>query len=146
MENYPDRKSGAAVGFYASRAADLYEPYVRPQHNGSRQDVRWGALTDRHGHGLVVVADPLMAFSALHHRDEDLDRARHVHKVKPRRDVVVCLDAAQMGLGGASCGPPPLDRDVLKAGPTVFRYSIRPVHGESGPALAALARLSLQAE
>ena len=55
-ENYPDRKSSAAVGrWHAPSVADMHTPYVVPSENGTRGGVRWLALREpaRHGkHGI----------------------------------------------------------------------------------------------
>ena len=59
-ENYVDRKLGAGVGLYHSRVADQFTPYVYPSECGGREDVRWVALTDDAGQGLLVLGlDPL---------------------------------------------------------------------------------------
>ena len=127
MENYSDRKSAAAVGLYRSTVAEQFETYARPQENGGKTDVRWATLTDAGGKGLRITGDPVMFFNASHHRAEDLDAARHVHRVKPRREVCVCLDAVQMGLGGASCGPRPTAEHELRAAGCILRFTLGPV-------------------
>jgi beta-galactosidase len=125
-ESYPDRKHSADVGRYEGWVADQYEEYVRPQENGNKEDVRWAALTDEQGRGLLVVADGLLAMSAHHNTAQDYHDARHIHKVKPREEVILCVDYRQMGLGGASCGPRPLPQYLLEAEPCRFRFSLRP--------------------
>lgn len=40
-ESYPDRKLGALVGRYQSSVVDMHTPYIVPQENGLRSDVRW---------------------------------------------------------------------------------------------------------
>jgi beta-galactosidase len=48
------------------------------------------------------------------------------------------LDAAVLGLGGASCGPGPIERDILKsARPYGFGFVIRPLTNSTDPATAA---------
>ena len=39
-EAYPDRKVGARVGLYRGRVDDQYVPYIFPQENGNKADVR----------------------------------------------------------------------------------------------------------
>jgi beta-galactosidase len=129
-ESYADRKTSADVGRYAGRVAHQYVLYARPQENGSKEDVRWAALTDGSGAGLLIVADPLMAFSAHHFTAEDLHAARHIHELRRVPEVVVCLDYAQMGLGGASCGPPPMRKYQLRAQPVTFRFTLQPCAGD----------------
>ncbi|MCH5330089.1 MAG: DUF4981 domain-containing protein, partial [Alistipes sp.] len=129
-ENYCDRKMGYPVGLYAKRVEDMYVPYVRPQENGHRTDVRWLALTDG-VRGLAVYADSLVEFNALCNSVEDFDseeadapyqwnnfsqkeidshsddKARnrkrkhtHINDIEPRDFVELCIDMRQTGVGG----------------------------------------------
>jgi beta-galactosidase len=104
-ENYADRKTGARVGKYRRGVEDMFFPYIRPQENGNRTDVRWIALTNEDGIGLLAVSDSLMSVSALLYSDEDLDEGdsytyRHTFDLVPRDYVTLDLDHRQMGLGG----------------------------------------------
>ncbi len=126
QESYVDRKHGADVGLYSGSVAEQYERYVRPQENGNKTDVRWAALTNRKKDGLLVVTDGTYSISAHHNTAKDYDEARHINKVVPRDEVYLTIDAAHMGLGGASCGPRPLNEYILMAHPMRFRYSLRP--------------------
>ncbi len=105
QESYADRKTGAAVGLYRGTALEQYHPYIRPQENGNKVDVRWIALTSRDGIGLLAVGLPLLSATALPYLQEDFDegmakRNRHTYDVTPRDLVELKLDAAQMGVGG----------------------------------------------
>ena len=120
-ENYRDRKLSARVGVYRGSVADLYVPYMRPQENGYRTDVRWLSLADAGGRGLKFEADGVIGFSAHHNRMEDFippvkiaitsedgpDARRnqervniHVSDIKPRDLVSLNIDYGQMGVGG----------------------------------------------
>ncbi len=125
-ENYADRKRSADVGLYRSTVAEQFVPYVDTQETGAKQDVRWAALTSDGGSGLLVVAASTMSVTALHYTSEELARARHPVELPQRDDVVLCLDYAQNGLGGASCGPPPMAKYVLRPQPVTFTFSLRP--------------------
>ena len=75
-ENYQDRKASAFIDLYASKVKDQYVPYIRPQENGYKTDLRWTAFSDNNNNGLLVVADdPLkgLGISALHMPNEDFD-------------------------------------------------------------------------
>jgi beta-galactosidase len=145
QENYPDRKTGAAVGRYRTTVTELYEPYVRPQEMGNREDVRWAVLTDESGKGVLFVAEGMMSATALHFTAADLDAALHINELHPRAEVILCLDAAQCGLGNASCGPKPLDKYLLQPEPRGLSFSIRPYEPSMGD-VAAVARLRLPKE
>ena len=46
IENYIDRYTAAEVGIYQSKVRDLFQPYIRPQENGNRSDIKWLSITD----------------------------------------------------------------------------------------------------
>ena len=117
LENYIDRKTASFVGLYHSRVAEQYVPYIRPQENGHRTDLRWLSLSDTRGRGWRIVADSLMGFNALHILKEDLDGGedkgsassdpsqknvnfKHTYDIKPRPLVDLHLDYKQMGVAG----------------------------------------------
>lgn len=141
-ENYVDRNRSADVGIWTSTVADQYVPYVRPQENGAKTDVRWLTLTDASGRGLLVVAPdgPLAAVSALHFTAADLAAVRHAHELQPRPEVVLSLDARQLGLGNSSCGPGVLDRYAVKPEPVTFRIILAPCPPGDDASIAARAR------
>jgi beta-galactosidase len=101
-ESMWDRKSGAAVGIYSLRAADMAHDYVRPQENGNRTDVRWATITSRDGEGLLLVdeAGTLLNLSAWPYTQDDLLAAEHIHEL-PRRDAItINVGHQQRGVGG----------------------------------------------
>jgi hypothetical protein len=122
-ETYVDRKEGAQVGVYSGTVDGQYVPYVVPQENGNKTDVRWVALSDADGVGLLVVGMPTLNVSAHRFTAEDLTRARHTYEMERREDVTLNLDYAQTGLGSASCGPGTLSQYQLL--PQEVRYSLR---------------------
>jgi len=122
-ECYVDSRQAGRVGIYSCRVEDLYVPYVYPQDNGNRTDVRWVALTNLRGMGLLAVGMPLLNFSAHRFSTEDLEKARHTCDLVPRDEITLNLDYRHQGLGSASCGPGPLPQYELH--PHEFRFSVR---------------------
>jgi hypothetical protein len=122
-ETYVDRKEGAQVGVYRGTVAEQFVPYILPQENGNKTDVRWVTLTNGDGTGLHVSADRLLEVSAHHFTPEDLTAARHPHEVLPRPEIILHLDYGQSGLGSASCGPGRLEEYKLQ--PQEIRYCVR---------------------
>lgn len=98
-ENYNDRQASSTVDVYRSTVTGQYVPYIMPQENGHKTDVRWLQLTGATGPGLEVSAAGLFEFNALHYTDEDLTVARHTPELTPRPEVILNLDYAMRGLG-----------------------------------------------
>ncbi|GGQ91861.1 glycoside hydrolase family 2 TIM barrel-domain containing protein [Streptomyces pilosus] len=100
-ENHWDRNTGTDVGRYTSTVAGQWTPYIRPQENGNKTDVRWAALTDGRGRGLLVSGEPLLEINASHFTPEDLSAGvRHDYQLTPRDAVVLRVNHRQMGVGG----------------------------------------------
>ena len=127
-ENYQDRKTGSLVGKYSSEVKDLMYPYIRPQENGNRSDVRWVQFLDEHGQGVKISSsDHLISFSAHHQYNSDFDEGdrkiqRHTYDIPNRNIVNVNIDYKQMGVGGDnSWGAQPLEK--YKIQPAAYTYS-----------------------
>ncbi len=54
---------------------------------GNKTDVRWVALTDADGRGLLAVGMPHLEVSAHHYRAADLEVAAHTHELKRRPEI-----------------------------------------------------------
>lgn len=129
-ENHWDRNNGTDVGLYSSTVSEQWTPYVRPQENGNKTDVRWVALTDGRGKGLLVSGEPLLEMNASHFTPEDLSGgARHDYQLTPRTDVVLRLNHRQMGVGGDdSWGAQTHDEFKLFADKDyAYTYRLRPL-------------------
>ncbi|MFF7948422.1 glycoside hydrolase family 2 TIM barrel-domain containing protein [Streptomyces griseorubiginosus] len=100
-ENHWDRNDGTDVGLWSGTVAEQWTPYIRPQENGNKTDVRWAALTGRDGVGLLVSGEPLLEVNASHFTPEDLSNGvRHEYQLTPRDAVVLRVNHRQMGVGG----------------------------------------------
>ncbi|NOX66482.1 MAG: DUF4981 domain-containing protein [Chlorobi bacterium] len=141
-ENYPDRKTGAAIGQYSSTVDEQYFPYIMPQATGSKQDVRWVMFSNPGNKGIMFVNSSYpFSFSALHYSQEDLAIAKHTNELKRSDEIYLNIYASERGVGNASCGPEILEQYEVKARPLLFSYSIRPV--EDGKTADELARKKL---
>ena len=141
-DSYRDRKEACLPAIYTSTVTDQYEEYILPQEHGTKQEVRWMALQNAEGTGLLVVAPDQMAASAVHFRAEDNytdrnNRSKHTYQFKPCDNTIVSLDADTRGLGNASCGPDVMDKYELKAQNTSFRFFLMPVTSATDKAQAA---------
>lgn len=143
-ETYPDSKSAGRLGRYEASLEELETPYVVPQENGHRSDVRWCRVSDGH-RGLLVAGSPPFGFSAHPWSTAALAAARHRDELAAEPRTWLHLDHRQHGLGSASCGPGPLPRYVLESAPFRFCYGFWPVSPlavDAGPAARELAQLA----
>ena len=100
-QSYQDKKESALVGIYSNKVIDNYWPYVRPQENGNKTEVRWARLTNIDGLGLMVEANnDLLNVSAHHYLLKDLTNAKHTIDIKNDGDITFNIDLKQMGVGG----------------------------------------------
>lgn len=131
-DNYADRKESCFPGLYHSTVTKQWTGFVLPQENGNKEDVRYIALTDNDGRGIMVTTPARMSATVGHWRPEDFyidagRRARHPYEVPFTDKTVVSIDAANRALGNASCGPDVLPKYELRAATTVMCFVIRPI-------------------
>ena len=108
-------------------------PYITPQENGNKTDVRWVALTRADGVGLLAVGMPLLNVSAHHFTAEELTRATHTHELHRHPEIVLHLDYQQSGLGNGSCGPGVLPQYLLMPKETRYSLRLRPLSQRDPP-------------
>ena len=114
-EAYPDTRQAARMGRFTTTVDGMQTPYVHPQENGHRIDVRRVELTDAHtGAGIGFDGDPSFGFTVRRWTSEALDAAAHPVDLVRSARLYVNLDIAQHGIGSGSCGPGPLPRYVLR--------------------------------
>ena len=108
IENYGDRKLSQRIGIYNQTADEQFYPYIRPQENGLKSDVRWWNQTTAQGQGMRIEAIEPFSVSALHYAIEDLDEPkpakgqRHSTQVPKSKYTNLCIDGAHTGVGGAN--------------------------------------------
>lgn len=136
-ENYVDRKTGSPLGRYELPVSEFFEPYVKPQFMGNREDTSWVALSGELG-GLLLWQPQggSFAFSALPLTDEQLAGASHPTELETLDATVLTLDAAQTGIGGASCGPATLEEYRVKGGPRRLVVALKPLAAGEDPLAA----------
>jgi beta-galactosidase len=153
FENYVDRNLAAHVGRYANTVADHYVPYMRPQENGYKTDVRWLSLSNNKDVALLATTEELFSFGVHHNRLADFvppmkiaitredgperyNEKRvnmHVNDVKPRDLVSLDIDYGQMGVGGDdSWGKRTLQKYSLNEKRYRYRFTLQPYTPDHG--------------
>ena len=72
-ESYVDRKQSAAIDYYRGNSDEQYFDYIRPQETGNKTDVRWIALSNEQGIGLLAVGDQPINASVYPFDQADFD-------------------------------------------------------------------------
>ncbi|MDR4889961.1 glycoside hydrolase family 2 TIM barrel-domain containing protein [Fredinandcohnia sp. QZ13] len=124
-EAYSDSKLANRFGIWANTIEELHTPYVVPQENGNRHEVRWASLTDLSGVGLLVVGQPSFDFSVSYYSTETLENADHTYDLMKDDFITFNVDYKHQGLGSASCGPGVLEHYQLKNEDFHFTVSFR---------------------
>ncbi|QRR02531.1 glycoside hydrolase family 2 TIM barrel-domain containing protein [Dyadobacter sandarakinus] len=99
-ETYADRKASGKISVYSGSVAEQHFPYISPQENGKKTNVRWAAITNAEGTGLAAAADSLLSINVHDYTASDLMLSEKKGAVLARNTTTsVNLDLAQMGLG-----------------------------------------------
>ncbi len=130
LENYCDRNTGFAAGIYSLSLYDFIKPYVYPQENGNRTNVRWMYLSDPgKKNGLLVVADSLLSMSAWPWTEDNINSSTHTHELEDAGFITLNIDLKQMGVGGNdswSDVAAPLEKYQIPAGHYKYSFYITP--------------------
>jgi len=146
-ENYWDRKAGTYLGRWESTVDEQFVPYQRIQEAGNKTDVRWMALTDDDGAGLLASmkygggysGDPLEAV-ALHYTPKALSsyNSKDLYPYQAQRtdDVVLRLLKHQKGVGNLDWGSEPPSAMISKRDTDLLSYGyvLHPLAAGADPA------------
>ena len=105
-ENYLDRKNSAIISRYEATVWEQFHPYVRPQETANKCDVRWVALTNDKGNGLLFIGENPLSVSAWNFTQEDIGyipfdiERKHGGSIEKKDFVWFNVDHLQMGVGG----------------------------------------------
>jgi beta-galactosidase len=127
QESYADRKD-ARVGVYSGTVDEQFYPeYTEPGETGNKADVRWVALSNAKGVGLLVVSRPLLSVNALHYRTADLNAGKHAFELPRRDEIILNLDLKQQGVGGDnSWGAWPHEEFLIPCAEYSYSFCLRP--------------------
>lgn len=130
-ENYCDRKTASFIDRYTSTVDDQFTPYVRPQENGYKTDVRWLVLSNGEDKGLFIQGDSLFCFSALPYTFEDMKGlkwgGKHPSDLEKQDFIDLNIDYGQMGVGGDDSWGARVHKEyTLPAKEYSYSFRIRP--------------------
>ena len=126
-EAYPDTRQAGRLGLWDTTIDEMQTPYVFPQENGSRADVRWARITAPDGKGMRIQGSPTFALAARRWTSVDIHAAKHTTDLEAGDHVWVNIDHAVHGIGTASCGPGVLAKYQLRPEATKFSVFLKSI-------------------
>ncbi len=125
FENYADRMSGAFLGLWRLNSDDFFFPYDVPQDCGNREGTYRVTLSPGVFDDLTVESATPFAFEVNPYAPEVLVKYAHPAELPQSDGTYFGVFAKSRGLGGNSCGPLPLARDIVAEGPYTLELTIR---------------------
>ncbi|GHE47132.1 glycoside hydrolase family 2 TIM barrel-domain containing protein [Sphingobacterium griseoflavum] len=128
LENYADRAYGFDLGVYSSNIDDFMEPYLYPQENGNRMDVRWFSLQNKK-YGLMVTGKQPLQMSAWPFSQAQISQIKHWYKLKKESRITLNIDYLQMGIGGNDTWTDvsqPLEKYQIPAKDYQYSFRLKP--------------------
>ena len=130
------------IGEYHSTVDREWVEYMRPQENGNKTDVRWVALTDAHGIGLMAIGAQPLNVTARHYPKEEMERSAYTFQMVRHPETYLNVDWKEMGAGGIDSWSPhayPMERYRIPSGvERSYRYRLSPVDSMAGMETKAL--------
>jgi beta-galactosidase len=122
------------VGIYSSTVDNQWNEFSKPQENSNKVDVRWVALTNRNGTGLLATGAPLLSVSAYHYPKDEIESSDYTFRMTRRQQIYLNLDLKQMGVGGVDSWTPnayPLQPYRIRGDAAYsYRYRLKPISGD----------------
>ncbi|NGM64535.1 DUF4981 domain-containing protein [Sphingobacterium sp. SGR-19] len=134
MENYPDRDYGFDLGVYAMDIDEFMEPYLVPQENGNRMDVRWFHLRNNKKAGLLVIGNQPLYMSAWPFSQKAIVEGKHWYKLEKEDKITLNVDFKQMGIGGNDSWTDvsaPLEKYQVPAKNYTYSFHLIPMDGKT---------------
>lgn len=103
LENYQDKKLASYFADFQTTIEDLYEPYVKPQENGSHGNTY--AVRVGHYQTIQAFASHPFSFNVSNYSVEQLTNTNHRHELIKEAQPYLIIDSHHAGVGSNSCGP-----------------------------------------
>jgi beta-galactosidase len=116
----------------------FYADYTEPGETGNKVEVRWLALTNAKGVGLMAAGEPFLSANALHYGTADLNAGKHAFELPHRDYTALNLDLKQQGVGGDdSWGAWPHEEFLVPCKAYDYKFRLRPFTAAEDPASLA---------
>ena len=124
-ENYSDRMSSTFLGTWRMCSSQFFFPYDVPQDCGNRENTYRVKMSDCRSSITFAAAGAPFAFEVNPYAPETLAEYRHPAELPASGTTFFGIYAKVRGLGGNSCGPKPLPRDIVTEGAYTLEFVIK---------------------
>jgi hypothetical protein len=124
-ENYIGRNRSSHTGLYTRSVDSTITLYPEINETGQRTDIRWAALTNAAGIGLLAVGSPLMEINAQHHTPAQLTATKYPWDLTRQSDITFRIDLRQMGLGGVDSWGAKVQAAHTNPSKNTYKHSFR---------------------
>jgi beta-galactosidase len=132
FESYEDKKESSFAGLYNGNVANQHFPYVMPQENGNKTNVRWMAVFTKEGDGLLITGDSLLSMNVQDYSLQQLNESKTSHQLNRGHSTYLYVDWKQMGVGGDIGWAPRVHPEyLLTARKYFFGFWLKPMQGGS---------------
>lgn len=145
-ETYWNRKAGNMAGIWSGTVTEQFVPYLRSQENGNKTDVRWLALRNEEGEGLLAgmtygegYTGTMLEAVALHYTPGETSTHRsgnwYPYQAKATEDVNLRLLLHQKGVGNINWSGEPATAVINKSNASLLEYSytLMPLSKDTDP-------------
>lgn len=109
-ESYIDKHNLNYIARFETTVADLYEPYVTPQENGSRNEMLALKVSNSQQHVEFFAQDKTLSFNLSQYSVTQLEEVTHRDLLEVEDAIYLHVDFMHSGLGSNACGPALADK------------------------------------
>ena len=113
QEAYLDRRSGKRLGITEGVVAEQYVPYLNPQENGNKTDLRYFIVKTEDGRGLKVSGEIPFEASALPYTSHEMENAANIACLPVSQCTVLGVYSKKSGVGGDDSWGAPVEEACI---------------------------------
>lgn len=112
-EAYQDRRNGKRIGIAQGVVEEQYVPYLNPQENGNKTDLRFFKVMTAEGRGLKITGHIPFEASALPYTSHELENAANTACLPVSQCTVLGVYSKKSGVGGDDSWGAPVEEACI---------------------------------
>lgn len=112
-EAYSDRKGGKKIGLREGKVSEQYIPYLKPQENGNKTDVRFLDIGTKSEKKIRISGEVPFEFSALPYTSHEMECADNIAGLPNSQYTVLGVYSKKSGVGGDDSWGAPVQKECI---------------------------------